>query len=251
MQLHDYIQKHRYSREVSGIRERWQGRIEKNKWHLQGEDGAAKYLVQYGKNIKLPKLLALAHYAENQGYDDVAAGFYMYAARLEGVPIDKRMSSGFDALKHRMQKMPPVLVFAKYIEFPDEWQPGIVKFDGQANEVLAFLTQNTTLYQLIGQEGALASLEFRLDEGLRILATTLGTLVLRAKLAWVDFDNCEHDTAEKSIEANLALGFETILPEPLLTIADCLYCSTGNDLADVENIAEGLQYVRTRSKTHV
>ena len=257
MKLQDYISSRPYIKVSSAIDDRWRNRIELYGWHNQGEDGAAKYLVRYGKSIGVPKVLALAKCASNRGRPDVANGFYMYAARMEGVAIDKRMSSEFAQLQHRMNKMPPVKVLDTYDEFPALCQPGKVKI-GIASpahpyvgtDLIAFITEKETLYQIDTGGNQLTlqqSLEFRVDERLRELARVFGAYVVHANLGWVDFAGDEHATADESIQANTDIGFDTLLAEPILTIVACLHCATSyNALQDFDNILAG-DFVRVRS----
>ena len=65
----------------SGIRKRWQERIVAPGWHAMGEEGAAKYLADYGQNIGAPKVVRLARQAE--GCPEVALGFWRKAYELE------------------------------------------------------------------------------------------------------------------------------------------------------------------------
>lgn len=245
MELKDYIRSKRHIKSMSGIRERWEGRIVKpNGWHLQGEAGAAKYIVQYGKTIKVPKLLALAQYAGERGYFDMANGFYMYAARMEGVTIDRHLPSSFNVLAHRIQKMPPIAVAGVYYDFPQLLQPGTVKVETNS---VAFVTAKETFYQYPNDKDLYVTLEFRVDEQLRILALALGSLIVTFELAWVDFAGLEYATAQESIDANSVLGFDTLLPEPIMTIVSCLYCKNAQaGIADIANLV-GKEFVRVRS----
>ena len=256
MKLQDYISSRPYVKVSGAILERWHGRIEVYGWQHQGEDGAAKYLVRFGKSIGVPKVLALAKCAQRQGYPDVANGFYMYAARMEGIAIDKRMSSEFSQLQHRMNKMPAVKVLDVYDEFPSLFQPGKVKIGIMSpaheyigTDLIAFITEKETLYQVDTGGNHLTlqqSLEFRVDERLRELARVFGTYVVHVNLGWVDFAGDEHATAEESIQANTDIGFDTLLPEPILTIVACLHCATSASLHDFDNILAG-EFVRVRS----
>ena len=67
----------------SGIRKRWQERVVANGWHEMGEEGAAKYLADYGQNIGAPKVIQLARQAEAAGCPEVALGFWRQAYEME------------------------------------------------------------------------------------------------------------------------------------------------------------------------
>ncbi len=263
MNLQDYIQSKGYIRVKPSIyTDKWVARIMLYGWQHQGQDGAAKYLVRFGKSIGLPKVLMLARCAEDEHYPEVAKGFYMYAARLEGIKIDSGMRSEMDALlKKRDSKLPPVKVHdTGYSDFPAMFQPGKADFTsinpfmltGLIGERLfAFVTPTQTLYQIeISQkEGTLQqSLEFRVDEQLQALAKVFGNLVLLVNLGWVDFAATEYATAEESLKANADLGFETFLPEPILTIVECLYTSqkASVPVTDFDAVL-GDEFVRARS----
>jgi len=259
MKLQDYINSKGYIGVKSSIRdERWRGRIVAKGWHLQGQDGAAKYLVQFGKSIGIPKVLALAQCALDEGYPDMANGFFIYAARLEGIKIERGVQSDLAAvISKRDRKLTPVKVRdTGYDEFPTLFQPGKVKI-GIASpahpyvgtDLIAFITEKETLYQVDTGSNQLTlqqSLEFRVDERLRELARVFGAYVVHVNLGWVDFAGDEHATADESIQANTDIGFDTLMPEPILTIVACLHCATSASLRDFDNILAG-EFVRVRS----
>jgi hypothetical protein len=70
------------SRIPSGIRDRWERRIEANRWHLMGEQGAALYLQRFGRNIGAPKVAQLAITAEIRGARQMAERFWEKALEL-------------------------------------------------------------------------------------------------------------------------------------------------------------------------
>lgn len=62
--IHDYSV---YSSVHEEMQKRWVNRVVKNGWHLEGAEGADKYLAKYGKGIQTIKLIHLAIYASKQG----------------------------------------------------------------------------------------------------------------------------------------------------------------------------------------
>lgn len=66
----------------SDISMRWIGRVEQRGLHLLGEDGAAIYLKDYGRNIGEQKVIQLALKADLEGYTEMARGFWKKAFEL-------------------------------------------------------------------------------------------------------------------------------------------------------------------------
>ncbi len=85
MNISEYIEskRHAIKKVSSDIRERWNNRLVKNSWHLQGTNGAAQYIANYGNNIGIAKVIGFAVCAESEGYPEVAMGFWQKAFEIE------------------------------------------------------------------------------------------------------------------------------------------------------------------------
>ena len=67
----------------SGISERWVGRIKDRDLHLSGEKGAETYLRLFGRGISEGKVVNLAIKAEDEGYKEMADGFWKKAYSIQ------------------------------------------------------------------------------------------------------------------------------------------------------------------------
>jgi ATP dependent DNA ligase domain len=240
MDINEYIESRRHSikRIPSEIRERWNNRIVKNSWHLQGVDGALQYLGSYGNGISATKVINLAICAESEGYPEVALGFWSKAFDLETgkTPPTERQarhrkppsslpktpvevsSTTIPEWKTRifvpelpshlqpgsivtMQAIDAPFDRDYYINSPDYW--GQAKRDGQRRVIIA--TKGKIYYQSRSTKPK-GQPTIEINSLLLDAANKLGTFVLDGELYYRSVTGSEHRTAPQADAINIAQG---------------------------------------------
>jgi bifunctional non-homologous end joining protein LigD len=252
MNISEYIESKRNAMKKipSDIRERWNNRLVKNSWHLQGSDGAAQYLANYGNNIGIAKVLAFAMCAESEGYPEVAMGFWHKAFEIEtGVAptVPKKQKTTVtstiipeaapklvDELPSHLQPgrivtMQPVdapLEREYYINSSDYW--GQPKRDG--NRLVVVATKDKVYYQS-RSTNIKAQPAIEINNSLLELANQIGTFVLDGELYYLSATGSEHRTAPQAAMVNEQNG-QPVVAKPIYAIFKALWFS-GKDLTTV------------------
>jgi hypothetical protein len=91
MTFEEYVKINRHTMINAGIKERWEKRIIATGIMNLGRVGAEKYLASYGQGIHAAKVVLFALKAEQEGYLDLALGFWLKAYEIEnGVTADAK-----------------------------------------------------------------------------------------------------------------------------------------------------------------
>lgn len=257
MNLQEYIDTKKVKKVPAEIIKRWQERvIVGNLQNMPGRAGATSYLGLYGTSIAAPKCLALAQQAMNCGYPEMAAGFYMKAASLEGVVLE----GGIEI------KVGPLVAQAvaeecrMIAEFPTDMQPGKFspmqpvdglktreyyinnlgywgqpKIDG--NKLIVFATPNEVYYQSrqMKLNGAPCA---EIDAALREEAEGFGPFVLEGELTYLDLKGKEHRTGPQALTANSDAG-NSAPPQQMYYVFSCLWHTGTNLPTQKERIERG------------
>ncbi len=252
MNISEYIESKRNGMKKikSDIRERWNNRLVKNSWHLQGSDGAAQYLANYGNNIGIAKAIAFAICAESEGYPEVAMGFWQKAFEIEtgaapAVPkkskttvtttvstvIAEAASKLVEELPSHLQPGRIVTMQAVdapldreyYINSPDYW--GQPKRDG--NRLVVVATKDKVYYQS-RSTNIKAQPAIEINNLLLELANQIGTFVVDGELYYLSSTGSEHRTAPQAAMVNEQNG-QPVVAKPMYAIFKALWFS-GKDL---------------------
>lgn len=252
MNISEYIESKRHAMKKipSDIRERWNNRLVKNSWHLQGTDGAAQYLANYGNNIGIAKVIGFAVCAEQEGYPEVAMGFWQKAFEIETgaapvvpkkqkttvttteitvVPLaaPKLVSELPSHLQPgrivTMQAVDAPLDREYYINSPDYW--GQPKRDG--NRLVVVATKDKVYYQS-RSTNIKAQPAIEINNLLLELANQIGTFVLDGELYYLSSTGSEHRTAPQAAMVNEQNG-EPVVAKPIYAIFKALWFA-GKDL---------------------
>lgn len=241
------------------ILERWNNRVLKNRWQEMGEAGAEAYLARFGRGIMPPKCIDLALMAEQQGYPDVAMGFWKKAYRLE---IGQNPNSGNDAgttasapvttlptiegLPEQLQPgrittmqaidPPPGADRETYINDPDYW--GQPKRDGKRQVVVAapgqqfYQARTTSLHPAPSPE---------IQQAMAEAVEQFGPFVLDGEIYYLDVNGGEHRTLGQATKVNERLGRGDVQTQARYAVFVALFAD-GRDLTgcpESERIAAG------------
>lgn len=229
MNLSDYIKSKENVKPNQDIIERWQSRIVPTKLHLAGEAGAVQYLSVWGKTAKAPKCIMFARLAEQNGFADMAMGFWKRAYELEvGLPINPDDLKNIKAVANRLGQA-QIEMHVELPEFPEGMQPGRMapmqpvdaraereyyaksnQYWGQpkrnGEKLIIFATSAECFYQSRKMKViAPPSIEFH--DALKDLAKRIGPFILEGELYWLDKAGNEHQTSASCVKANINLGF--------------------------------------------
>lgn len=220
------------------IRSRWNSRVLPRALHTQGAAGAGVYLRDYGRGISAPKVEALALYAEGQGAEGVAHGFWAKAFELtfgstpteeERLPLMKS-GSGCEAKTCIQPETTQAFVETEKIlpNLPDHLQPGkIVTMQpvDAPKDVESYLRDPAFLAQpkrdgerfvvVVGEDGPVwaqtrsgrvvpVSAEWLTP--LRNAAERFGAFILDGERYFADADGKEHRTGAQAATANVNRG---------------------------------------------
>ncbi|BDA65881.1 hypothetical protein CAL7716_000470 [Calothrix sp. PCC 7716] len=266
MNISEYIEskRHAIKKVSSDIRERWNNRIVKNSWHLQGTDGAAQYLANYGNNVGIAKVIGFAVCAEQEGYLEVAMGFWQKAFEIEtgAAPTPKKAKAAVKASNNAestviveaapklveelpshlqpgsivtMQAVDAPLDREYYINSPDYW--GQPKRDG--NRLVVVATKDKVYYQS-RSTNIKAQPAIEINNLLLELANHIGTFVLDGELYYLSSTGSEHRTAPQAAMVNEQNG-QPVVAKPIYAIFKALWFS-GKDLttaSEAERIEAG------------
>lgn len=273
MNLQDYIDSNKLKKVPADIIERWQTRIVARGLHQQGEAGAQVYLRDYGKGIAAKKCLALAQQAMNEGCPEMARGFYMKAAQLEGVEISDAgnpnlpspiatainnvRTATVQAVDHpgfpphfqpgKFAPMQPVDATsdrAYYIEHPGYWcQP---KIDGV--KLIVFATADHVFYQsrTMKLNGAPS---IGVDNALRNTARELGNFILEGELTFLDCEGKEHRTGSQAATASAEKGVLQFIPQMRYVVFSCPW-RAGSELCTYGDMIDEGYLVANRAGLH-
>lgn len=200
MNLQDYIQSKRRAYFVhsmkTAIEYRWDKRINPMSLQAQGERGANIYLKQYGKQIKSPKCIAMAQYADEKGFPDFALGFWKKAYELD-CPVDAKgvvldTSSGnfdkrFSIDVFPVEMLPGNVMLSQpetpsndhtyYIESDEYWaQPDVI------NRVVVFATPAKVWFQNMEQT-ILPTPRKEIEWGLMAVTKLLGSFIVECEIS--------------------------------------------------------------------
>ncbi len=242
------------------IRSRWQSRIVARGLEKQGRAGANAYLRDYGKGISVAKVVAFAVLAEQEGFNDVAAGFWAGAFTLEtgNQPTgDDVTAAGHSAPAASPSPSAMMKEQLRLNGLPDHLQPGRLitmqpvdaghdrehyitspafigqpKRDGNrmvimAGETIAY--QSRTL-------SAMASPGDALDRAFAAVATKRGTFVLDSEKTFLDCQGGEHRTGSQAAKANAELGKAKAPVVCLVAVFKALFAD-GIDLTTTHDVA--------------
>jgi ATP-dependent DNA ligase len=266
MNISEYVEskRHAIKKVSSDIRERWNNRLVKNSWHLQGTDGAAQYLANYGNNIGIDKVIGFAVCAEQEGYPEVAMGFWQKAFEIEtGAALTPKKPKAavktstsaestviVEAAPKLVEELPSHLQPGRivtmqavdapydrsyYIESPDYW--GQPKRDG--NRLVVIATKDKVYYQS-RSTNIKAQPSIEINNLLLELANQIGIFVLDGELYYRSSTGSEHRTAPQAAMVNEQNG-QPVVAKPIYAIFKALY-SSGQDLtnkSEVERIKAG------------
>lgn len=252
MNISEYIESKRNAMKKipSDIRERWNNRLVKNSWHLQGSDGAAQYLANYGNNVGIAKVIAFAICAEQEGYPEVAMGFWQKAFEIEtgAAPATPKKTKTTvttteitvvplaapslvsELPSHlqpgrivTMQAVDAPLDREYYINSPDYW--GQPKRDG--NRLVVVATKDKVYYQS-RSTNIKAQPAIEINNLLLELANQIGTFVLDGELYYLSATGSEHRTAPQAAMVNEQNG-QPVVAKPIYGIFKALWFA-GKDL---------------------
>lgn len=226
--LSNFIAENRKAKVPAAIVKRWVGRVVAQGMHLQGEQGAFRYLEQYGKGIAAPKCLALANQAENEGYPDMARGFWRKAYILtHGVEPPADSADGSQApTSHVLVDAPVAIPFIDAL--PDHLQPGKIMtmqpvdatesrefyihdraYWGQPKRngwrLVVVATRDEVYYQArsLNMQSPPA---LEIDAALKEVAGCTGPFVLDGERVYLDVLGGEHKTAPEAGQVSRANG---------------------------------------------
>ncbi|BAZ16988.1 DNA ligase [Calothrix sp. NIES-4071] len=255
MNISEYIESKRHAMKKikSDIRERWNNRLVKNSWHLQGVEGAAQYLANYGNNIGIDKVIGFAVCAEQEGYPEVAMGFWQKAFEIEtgAAPTPKKPKAAktstyaestviVEAAPRLVEELPSHLQPGRivtmqpvdapfdreyYINSPDYW--GQPKRDG--NRFVVIATKDQVYYQS-RSTNIKAQPAIEINNLLLGLANQIGTFVLDGELYFRSSTGSEHRTAPQAAMVNEQNG-QPVVAKPIYAIFKALWFS-GQDLTN-------------------
>lgn len=234
----------------AGILERWQSRVVTRGLHQMGRDGANQYILDYGRGIKVSKVVDLARQAESEGAVEMAAEFWRRAYEMEngcpppdgnsvapvpaaGSPVP-RVQEKYSVEGLPSHLMPGSILTMQPVDAPHEREAyvhdlgylGQKKIDGR--RLVAVVSPEQVYYQA-RSTNLQGPPSVEIDRVLRAAAAEFGTFVLDSELYYPDAVGGEHRTGAQAATANIAMGQANVHPQATVAIFRALYFR-GEDL---------------------